>query len=192
MTNQYQPEQTGQIRRVIIKKNHIVRNGLRGITCLDGHDSTYAKGVVIQNNRIDSSGDYGIYTEYPLRIKGNTLNGNGLNESPSPTAEYTGIYLHKVRAGDTTYVIDNKIINQAPRPSLKNTFWMTVTEPNSYARIINNKFLILPDTPSPTVVKTYGIGFVKAEGFYNAREARTRNTFSRGFTENVSINLGRN
>ncbi len=192
MTNQYTPEQTGQIKRVIIKRNQIINNGNNGIACLDKADDYYAQGVEILNNTIDSSGHYGIFTEYPIKVTGNTLTQNGLKEFPTPTIAYTGIYFLNVRSGDTSLVFDNQIINQAPRPGLKNTFWMTVTEPNSYIRIIDNKFLILPDTPSPTVVNKYGIGFVKAEGFYNESEARTRNTFSLGFTENVSINLGRN
>ena len=182
MTNIYAPDQTGQIERVLIEGNTLVNNQNMGIACRDEATDYFPRGVEILENTIDSSGQYGIFTGYPVKITGNSLENNGLKRIPDKTYGYTGIYFYNVRAGDgdSSIVRNNEIINQAPIPGINSAYWMSVNNSRSYITVVRNRFHITPEAPSYPPAK-YGISFIGAQGFFNPEEVRNQNHFSENF-----------
>ena len=187
MTNARPPIYTGQIEQVIIKGNLITHNGNSGIACLDQADTYFPRGVEILKNQIDSNGHYGIHAEFPLKIRKNELNGNGLKEFPVPRQAYSGIYLLDVRPEDSSFVLKNTIINQAPWQEEGEVFWMNINNPSAYVQILDNRLIITSaDSTSPNLQK-HGINIYARPAYFNLREVQRGNRFSDGFTEKVRV-----
>lgn len=189
MTEQYTPQQTGQIKRVKIKNNTIINNLHDGIACLDGAANYYAKGISILDNQIEASGKYGIRSELTVKIEGNTLKNNGLTpnfKEPKKPIGFTGIYLLNLRPDSRSTIKNNTIIDQAPISGIHKVYWLNLQNVHSFTEIVENKFMI----STPTFDKkpsNIGIRIKSPPYAFDEKQVRQRNTFSKGFTEKVQV-----
>lgn len=181
MTDQYLPEQTGQIRNVDIDSNQIINNKYVGIACLDQSQKHYAQGIQIVNNQIDSSGQYAIEARIPIQLEGNTFRMNGLRiNTINPYTGYSGIYFLNTRSGKNSLVKKNTIIDQAPIDRINKSFWMNINNPMSFINILENRFVI-QDTTRQSQINKFGILINDSHGRINVGRVKKNNQFSPGF-----------
>ncbi len=191
MTKEYPPHQTGKIIHVIIDSNKIINNKNNGITCLDPDTSYfyYARGISITKNQIDSSGFYGIFSQLPVTINNNILSNNGLKPNvytlQIPLKGYNGIYLLGGRSNDTSNVLYNSIIDQAPIKKIKLIYYMVVNGAKAITNIKDNS-LFVTENHNPSIEK-YGIGIINCYNYVDGNYVRENNLFSDGFKRNVVV-----
>ena len=190
MTDLYSPEVTGQISRVYIYNNQISHNRFTGITVLDEAAQYHAQGIVIDSNRIDSSGQYGIITYLPIRIEKNQLNANGwrIRDVGNKDAAYAQIYALEVKKPGDLLVLDNYLYNTGFYPDFELAYWMNFNGISVPTQIKGNTLEYVHLPPYKPTFKAYGISYFNPRPPITKRYLLDNNEFRTNFIKKVVFN----
>lgn len=154
----FKPEDTGQIRNVVIDGNTIARNDDSGVRLIDNPGDHYVRGIQILRNQIDSNMRYGIHANLPVTIKENHLSWNGLVAPDRVNTTFAGIYLLNVVRPGVVEVSNNHVFDQAPIPTpADQANWINLNNVKVPFMLRNNRLVVTSDYPDTVTKNRYGI-----------------------------------